>query len=176
MNAPAAVRADKAAAKVDWCTPPEIVDLLHRFSRPGLDPCSNPGSIVRADVEWTDAQGVRTFEFGWGGRGLVYCNPPYGKGIDLWIEKMIREADAGVEIIGMVPANCGSGWFKHLRATASDILFWNPRPNFIDPATGKPAPNGNTQDVCSPYWGSRVYRFRNIFGPQGWLLSGAACT
>lgn len=55
----------------DWLTPPWLLDRLGNFA---LDPCASEGQPWRtADVMWTNGG----LEAPW--RGLVWCNPPYGR-------------------------------------------------------------------------------------------------
>src|SRR5258707_15383538 len=86
------------ADKSDWCTPPEILECVYRMGSIGLDPCGHPKALVKARNIWTgpehqdaDALDGRS----WRGHGLVFMNPPYGKGLDHWVT-LAREQFQGV--------------------------------------------------------------------------------
>ncbi len=78
----------------DWCTPPEIVDVVRRIfeDRIDLDPCANPWSTVGAEREiwlpsWVEGREVPArvvvsdgLREPW--QGNVYVNPPYGRALD----------------------------------------------------------------------------------------------
>ncbi len=100
--------------KSDWITPPELIDsVLQVMGMIDLDPCS---PLVLAPVpakmyytEWSNG-----LEQNWYGR--VYMNPPYGKEIKKWIEKVIYEYNIGnvTEAIVLVPARTDTRWFALL--------------------------------------------------------------
>ena len=58
----------------DWCTPEDELARVRQLGRAGridFDPCSNPGSLVRARVECQLERGEDGFARRWRGRGLV---------------------------------------------------------------------------------------------------------
>ncbi len=102
------------------------------------------------------------------GRGLVFMNPPYGgrkKAIDGWLEKAEQEAKSGVEIIGLVPAATGAGWFRFIWRSAQAVCFVKGRMRFVLPGGEKRT--GATFWSAAPYWGSAVERFASVFGAVG---------
>ena len=67
---------------VEWLTPPELVKKIGTFD---LDPCTPINSPFKhATVNFSILDDGLSKE--WFGR--VYLNPPYGKGMELWIEKL----------------------------------------------------------------------------------------
>lgn len=97
-----------SSARGDWLTPPEILDRVARLGPVGLDPCSNPDALVRG-VSRPDAEHLLSggLDVDWSGRGLVFLNPPYGRGLEAWIRKM-DEAD---EVVALLPARPDAAWF-----------------------------------------------------------------
>ena len=66
------------SAKVDWNTPQWVIDLCREaMGSIELDPCSNPTSLVNANVAWTlpDHDGLKE---PWNAK-TVFVNPPYGR-------------------------------------------------------------------------------------------------
>ena len=70
----------------EWYTPPEIIERTQKtLGKIDLDPCSGPEKTVPAIHSFTKKEdGLR---FAWCGR--VYMNPPYGKEIGAWVEKLV---------------------------------------------------------------------------------------
>lgn len=93
----------------DWCSPPEITDLLVEFwgGRCDLDPCSNGRSIVKAKRALT-AGGLH---LPWGKR--TFENNPYSR-MDPWVDKGAHEMAAGrtVELVTLWPVATSTRWWK----------------------------------------------------------------
>jgi hypothetical protein len=72
----------------EWQTPPEVVEsVVAALGAIDLDPCSNSGTPnVPAARHFTIAD--NGLDQGW--RGRVYMNPPYGREIGPWIDKLAR--------------------------------------------------------------------------------------
>ena len=120
---------------VEWYTPKSVFDALGvGFD---LDVCS-PG----LDKTWVPAGRALTIaEDGltspW--HGFVWCNPPYGKGIDKWIKRMAEHNNG----IALLPARPDTAWFHEASSTATSILFVRGRIKFHPgdknaPNTGSP--------------------------------------
>lgn len=125
-----------------WCTPPDVATPLEQlFGGPvGVDPCSNPMSIVRAHL--------RLFELGlalpWArvgheGSETVYENPPYSQG-GAWAQKAIDEVNSGRvrELIRLVMLQASTRWWRDqcLLAKRNPRILALKRLSFLDPATG----------------------------------------
>lgn len=78
--------------KVEWLTPPELVKKLGEFD---LDPCSPINApFYHAKNNYTVEDNGLTKK--WEGR--VYCNPPYGRDLNLWLKKL-KEHGNGIALI-----------------------------------------------------------------------------
>ena len=78
--------------KVEWLTPPELVKKLGEFD---LDPCSPVNApFYHAKNNYTieDNGLLKKWE------GRVYCNPPYGRDLNLWLKKL-KEHGNGISLI-----------------------------------------------------------------------------
>lgn len=60
----------------------------------------------------------------------VWCNPPYGRGLDAWIQKAYREAGLGAIVVMLVPATTDLGWWHDFAAQADEIRFIRGRVKF----------------------------------------------
>lgn len=159
----------KSETQDDWCTPPEVVSALLEFTGGtpvSLDPCTNPNSIVNADIEWYGParNGTNGLVMPWAdvATGLVYFNPPYTDKLN-WMRKAHDEADLGVEIVGLLPADTDTQWFHRFGAKADMRCFWRGRMVFGGDRS-YPA-----RFPCTLfYWGSLAKPFKTIFGQYGW--------
>jgi len=144
---------------VEWYTPKSVFDALGvGFD---LDVCS-PG----LDKTWVPAEYAFTIEDDgltspWA--GFVWCNPPYGKGIDKWISRM-AEHDNG---IALLPARPDTAWFYEMSETACLVKFVRGRIRFHPgdkhaPNTGSPGA-GNVLAAWGAY-ASTVLSESNIKG------------
>lgn len=97
-------------------TPQVVIDAtLACLGGIDIDPCSNSSEQpnVPASVHFTrEDDGLLQ---AWNGR--VYMNPPYGREIDQWVEKLCEEHRAGrtTEAIALVPSRTDTQWWQRLR-------------------------------------------------------------
>jgi hypothetical protein len=149
----------------DWHTPPEIVEAVRDlFGIIDLDPCSNSHEApnVPALVHFTrEDDGLSRPWF-----GRVYLNPPYGKGIGPWIEKVREEHEAGrvTAAVVLVKAATDTRWFRVLserypRCEVAGRLKFSGCKN--------PAPFPSVLF----YLGDEVQRFADVFGRFGVLVA-----
>lgn len=108
---------------VEWLTPPDLVKKLGEFD---LDPCTpiNP-PFVHAKTNFTVIDDGLTKS--WFGR--VYMNPPYGKGMEIWIEKLKNHGNGIVLIFARTETKC---FFNHIWYNADAILFVKGRIKFYN--------------------------------------------
>lgn len=136
-----------SSVDVTWQTPPEIWQaVLDRLgiTQFDLDPCSpadcSTGAIPCAD-RFTQAD--NGLSRSWGERGdVVWVNPPYGRALTTWIDKMIAEATRGVRVIALVPARTGTAWWHRALDAGGKPEFLKGRLRFLgkDGVPGDPAP------------------------------------
>lgn len=131
----AAKRAGHASSLDEtWNTPADFLDVVRRALGPiALDPCSNEGSIVAARVEWRLERDGDSLGRPWtighllGRRGPqggpIFVNPPYGRELPLWAQKIDDEARRGAEIVTLVPARTETQWFDLLRERGDAICL-----------------------------------------------------
>lgn len=125
---------------VEWFTPKWIFDALGiEFD---LDPCT-PGvelTHVPALIGYTlpEHDGLTA---PWHGR--VWCNPPYGRGIEKWLHRCADHAQEGGSALALVPNRTDTAWFQDAAQRAEAVLFPAGRIKFCPghkdaPATGSP--------------------------------------
>jgi hypothetical protein len=145
----------------EHCTPTLIVErVLQCLGAIDLDPCSNPGTPnVPAARHYTAVDDGLAQP--WEGR--VYMNPPYGREIDAWVEKLCveYERDGGVtEAIALVPARTDTQWFKRLTdwyRRVCPVCFIEGRLTFIGSEDPAPFPSmvvylgDDIEDFCRAF-------------------------
>jgi len=105
---------------VEWATPPAIYAALDQEFKFTLD-------AAAADF---NAQHVRYFDrdtdaltASWAGE-RVFCNPPYGKGMTLWVRKALLEAtEHGALVVMLLPARTDTSWFHEVVLPHAEIRF-----------------------------------------------------
>lgn len=108
---------------VEWLTPPELVKSLGEFD---LDPCTplNP-PFVHANLNYNIKDDGLSKE--WLGR--IYMNPPYGKGMERWIEKLKIHGNGIALIFARTETKC---FFNHIWDDADAVLFVKGRIKFYN--------------------------------------------
>lgn len=107
--------------KVEWLTPPELVKKLGEFD---LDPCSpvNP-PFVHAKTNYTVIENGLVKK--WFGR--VYMNPPYGKDLYKWLDKLQKHGNGITLIFARTETKF---FFEHVWDKADALLFVKGRIRF----------------------------------------------
>lgn len=108
---------------VEWLTPPELVKKLGEFD---LDPCTplNP-PFCHAKMNFTiEDDGLKKDWF-----GRVYLNPPYGKGMEKWLEKLKNHGNGIALIFARTETKC---FFEHIWNDADAVLFVKGRIKFYN--------------------------------------------
>lgn len=119
-----------------WETPAALFDAVEAGAGAfDLDPCApdKPGT-VRAARRYTVADDGLSRE--WHGR--VFMNPPYGRAMRLWLAKAISEAEAGAEVVGLLPVRTETEWWHTFVVGRADVLLLRGRLFFGDGDGGAP--------------------------------------
>lgn len=108
--------------KVEWLTPPELVKKLGEFD---LDPCCPiDAPFYHAKMNYTiEDDGL---EKEWFGR--VFCNPPYGNQMNLWLEKLRKHGNGIAVIFARTETKC---FFENIWYSADALLFVKGRIKFF---------------------------------------------
>jgi phage N-6-adenine-methyltransferase len=129
-----------SSATPEHYTPREIIDaVIACMGEIDLDPCSNSHADpnVPAEEHYTAEDNGLAQE--WHGR--IYMNPPYGREIGAWVEKLCQEHYAGhtLEAIALVPARTDTQWWQQLRDFP--VCFVTGRLKFGDLEDSAPFPS-----------------------------------
>lgn len=143
-------------------TPAEIIEAaIACMGGIDLDPCSNSHEApnVPAARHYTAADdGLAQRWF-----GCVYMNPPYGREIEEWVDKLVSEYEHGgvSEAIALVPSRTDTQWWLKLREY--HVCLVEGRLKFLGSGKGDPAPFPSAVF----YLGGNTDRFVAAFEPIG---------
>jgi hypothetical protein len=145
---------------------------------PDLDPCSNSHETpnVKARRHYTvEDDGLKQ---PWGGR--VFMNPPYGREVPAWIEKVRREWESGqvTELIALLPSRTDTEWFNALTVDTDDavICFLSGRLTFIGNNDPAPFPSmavylGPKHDIFAAVFDELGSLWMRPSRPREWFVS-----
>jgi len=74
------------------------------------------------------------------GGGVVWCNPPYGRGIGQWMRKAWESARDGATVVMLVPARTDTHWW-HDYAAKGEVEFIRGRLKFGGSRYNAPFPS-----------------------------------
>lgn len=140
-----------SSVKQDWCTPPLVLDRVRRVGPIALDPCTSAANPCGAEASYS----IHGLDLPWW--GLAYVNPPYGRALQTWADKVVKEAARGVEIVMLVPSRTDTRWWGQVFEAAQACAFWKGRITFVGAPSAAPFPS------CLFYFGTRSRRFRLAF-------------
>lgn len=137
-----------SSERMDWNTPQNIIDMLLGAWPNGvaLDPCSNETSIVPANKRYTIEDDGLKQDWIVPHNGLIYINPPYGRELPKWAERIDRErvlisGDAEKTIVTLVPARTDTKWWRTLVQKSLYVCFLSGRVTFQGADCGAPFPS-----------------------------------
>lgn len=128
----------------DWLTPREIIDAsIEAMGAIDLDPCAetHDDPNVPAGCHYTEEDDGLDRKNPWFGR--VYMNPPYGRIIGLFCDRLDEEVAAGnvTQAIALVPSRTDTRWWRTLTRNASAICFIKGRLRFGGAPSSAPFPS-----------------------------------
>mgnify|MGYP001600450492 CR=1 FL=1 len=106
-----------------WSTPASVYEELDAEFHFTLDPCPLNGDGLAHLRSW---KGER-----------VYCNPPYGNSVKIWLQRA-REAECAVYLL---PARTDTRWFHDYCLHADEIRFIKGRLKFGSAIYNAPFPS-----------------------------------
>lgn len=145
-------------------TPAVIVDaVIDVFGEIDLDPCSNSKDAPNVPALYHYTVADDGLSLPWVGK--VYMNPPYGRSIGEWVNKLTESLDTGVtEAIALVPARVDTQWWNALTARYSMVCFVSGRLTFIGNEDAAPFPSAV---VYLSQSGKNALAFYDVFSQFG---------
>jgi len=133
------MRAIFSSKRQDWATPWEVFrqwDLT--FGPFTLDVCATAHNAKCKRYFSPEDNGlVQTWS------GICWMNPPYGRGIDQWLDKAALEVRAGhaLRVVCLLPARTDSAWWHDLIFPRCTVYFLRGRIRFEGAAHSAPFPS-----------------------------------
>jgi hypothetical protein len=151
-----------------WQTPPELLEPVRAYfgGRIPLDAATATDNPTGADRFFArpESDGLT---WAWSGYGGVFCNPPYGRVLRDWLDKMRIEAEAGAEIISLLPsARWEQAYFQRAICAANALCMIRKRVAFVRAETRERVA-GNPYANIFVGWNVDHARFAESFGPHG---------
>ncbi len=147
----------------NWATPPTVRDRVWgHFGFPALDVATTEANPMQALRYYTPADNALIRSWAVPG-GYSWGNTPY---TGRFYKKCAEEAEAGKELLLLLPGKAGTRWFQAIVEHATLIGFWRGRLTF-EGATA-PAPF----ESALIYTGDKLQTFRNAFSDVCWIVGG----
>lgn len=121
----------------EWATPQAFFDALNKEFHFTLDPCCTHEN-AKCEKHFTAAEdGLKQ---SWAGE-TVFCNPPYGRELPLWIKKCAESAGGGTTVVMLIPARTDTRAFHQYIYGKAEIRFIQGRLKFNDGKQPAPFPS-----------------------------------
>ena len=121
----------------EWETPQEFFDILAAEFRFSLDAAASPLNTKVPSRYYTKEDNALTRPW----RGVVWCNPPYGREIGAFIRKGYEEAQNGATVVMLIPARTDTAWWHGFVMEAAEIRFVRGRLKFVGAENSAPFPS-----------------------------------
>ena len=105
-----------SSRKMDWETPQKLFNDLNKKYNFTLDAAASDDN--KKCQHWFTEKDNGLLK-DWSGY-TVWCNPPYGRNVNKWVQKAAYEAENGVEICMLLASRTDTNWFHR-------YIYHNPR-------------------------------------------------
>lgn len=103
--------------RLDWATPQGYFDLVAQEFAFTLDAAASPHNTKVPDAYYTEDEDALTLPW----EGVVWCNPPYGRGIGHWVQKGYKESQRGSVVVMLIPARTDTSWWHEYVMRAAEV-------------------------------------------------------
>lgn len=121
---------------VEWATPQHLFHFLDRAFGFEIDVCATKENAKCVRFFTVEDDGLKQ---DWNGR--CWMNPPYGRGIEKWVEKAARCAAVGTLVVALLPARTDTRWWQNYVMKYADVHFMRGRVKFGGAKSGAPFPS-----------------------------------
>lgn len=132
-----------SSASSEWETPRWLFEALNERFDFTLDVCATRRNAKCDRFFSPEDDGLSR---PWYGR--CWMNPPYGKGIGVWVAKAKEEAGKGALVVGLLPARTDTLWWQTHVQGAADVRFLAGRLKFEGAKSSAPFPS-----AIAVWWG-----------------------
>ena len=125
-----------SSATDQWPTPQFLFDALDAEFAFELDVCASAEHAKCKRYFSPEVDGLKQL---WVGN--CWMNPPYGRGIGLWVQKAHESAQQGALVCCLLPARTDTKWWHRYVMRASEVRFLSGRLRFGNATSGAPFPS-----------------------------------
>jgi len=111
----------------EWETPQDFFDKYHNRFNFDIDVCATHENALLPNY-WTEEDDALTKDWS---KNICWMNPPYGRGINLFMMKAYEESLKGAIVVCLVPSRTDTRWW-HDYAMKGRIEFIKGRLKFIN--------------------------------------------
>jgi phage N-6-adenine-methyltransferase len=133
----------------EWATPQSLFDKLNVEFGFELDVCANADNAKCSRYFTREQDGLSQDWI-----GVVWMNPPYGRGIEGWMSKALEASRDGATVVALIPSRTNAPWWHDYVMNADEIRFIRKKVSF----------GGRVDGV--PFTGSVIAVFRPIVKGQ----------
>ena len=102
--------------RMDWATPQAFFDLVSEEFPFTLDAAAEPHN-AKCPAYYTPADDGLMQPW----TGTVWCNPPYGRQIGMWVEKGYWAAQDGATVVMLIPARTDTAYWHDYVMKAAEV-------------------------------------------------------
>jgi len=120
----------------DWETPQDFFDALDAEFGFTLDAAASSHNAKCARY-WTEEDDALVQRW----KGIVWCNPPYGRVVSDFVKKGFEEAQKGATVVMLLPARTDTRWWHDWVMKAAEIRLVRGRLRFVGAKSSAPFPS-----------------------------------
>ncbi len=129
-----------------WQTPPELFNPLHLEFQFDLDAAADE-ELSRLSTFCKDSLNLAD----WPGK-IIWCNPPYGRKLELFVRRCWVEAKKGKVVVALIPLRGRAAWWHEaVIGKAVEVRCVRKRPHFLRFDGTRPKYTGSC-DSCIVVW------------------------
>lgn len=117
----------------EWATPQDFFEQIDKEFHFNLDVCATAEN-AKCDKYYTKEQDGLSQEWD----GIIWCNPPYGRSIGMWVKKAY---ESKATVVLLVPARTDTKWFHDYVLGKAEVRFVKGRLKFGGCKNSAPFPS-----------------------------------
>lgn len=157
----------------DWCTPPELLELVLRYIDPdgrtaiGLDPCSNRFSVVPALQAWTIADDcLSRTAAAWAEHVTAFLNPPYSAPAR-FLARFCDAVELGLDGVTLLKHDHTTGWWDATWSRSTAVCLLRKRVCYLAGGQRRAEATFPSSVFLPAGPATDLQRFRRAFGGAG---------
>ncbi len=122
--------------KQDWSTPQALFDEVNKEFAFTLDAAADETN-AKCESFLTEKDDALVCDW----PGVVWLNPPYGRGVGRWVEKAYEQSKMGSTVVCLIFCRTDTKWWHRWAMKAAEIRLIPGRISFGAARGGAPAPS-----------------------------------